>query len=165
MSNKNIQYLYWLNNILYINGYAKLYKGKIHKQISKKNKIYYSIKTRTFNFTSFNWIYNLFYENNIKKIPFNIELYLTPLAVAIWIMDDGSKDGSGLRISTNSFNYNDILILKEAIFKNFDIKCNIRIQNKTQYLLIIAAKDMYKLVNIIKPYMCDSMIYKLGKYI
>jgi hypothetical protein len=80
-------------------------------------------------------------------------------------MDDGSKDGSGLRISRNCFSYNEILILKDAIYKNFDIICKIRTQNKIQYLLIISAKDMSKLVNIIKPYMCDSMMYKLGKYI
>jgi hypothetical protein len=31
----------------------------------------------------------MFYKNGIKKIPSNIADYLTPLALAVWISDDG----------------------------------------------------------------------------
>lgn len=164
MSNKNISYLYWLNKIIYEQGYGKLYKGKINKQIGKKGKIYYSIKSRTYNFTSFNWIHDLFYYKNKKRIPICIQNYLTPLALAIWIMDDGSKYGSGLRISTNNFLLNEIEILKRTIKLNFNIECNIVKQYENQYILTFPAKEMKKLVDIIKPHMCESMNYKLGKY-
>ena len=38
------------------------------------------------------------YENNkrIKIVPKDIGLYMTPRALAFWIMDDGSKDSSGI---------------------------------------------------------------------
>jgi hypothetical protein len=40
-------------------------------------------------------IYDLFIVNGVKTIPANISYYLTPLALAVWSMDDGSKAGSG----------------------------------------------------------------------
>lgn len=33
----------------------------------------------------------------------DLEFYLTPLALAIWIMDDGCNVKSGIRIATNKF--------------------------------------------------------------
>ena len=90
---------------------------KILKQIGKNNKIYYSIKIRTWSFSSWNYIYNEFYTLKIKKVPSYEFLitHLTPLALAIWIMDDGSKDGSGLRISTNNFKKEDIFRLQKVL--------------------------------------------------
>jgi hypothetical protein len=42
----------WIHNILAINGYCNNDKPKINKQIGKNDKIYYSIKIRTWSFTS-----------------------------------------------------------------------------------------------------------------
>jgi ubiquinol-cytochrome c reductase cytochrome b subunit len=36
-------------------------------------------------------------------------IYLTPLALAIWIMDDGCRAGKGLKLSTNCFSYEENL--------------------------------------------------------
>src|SRR3989344_8289990 len=38
-------------------------------------------------------IYNLFYQNGKKIVPYNIkEIFTSPLSLAIWYMDDGSLD-------------------------------------------------------------------------
>jgi ubiquinol-cytochrome c reductase cytochrome b subunit len=115
-SAKNIEYIGWLQKLLSNQGYCNDKKIKLIKQIGKNNKIYYSIKIRTWSFSSWNYIYNEFYSSKIKIVPTYEFLitHLTPLALAIWIMDDGSKDGSGLRISTNCFKKEEILKLQKV---------------------------------------------------
>ena len=51
-------------------------------------KQYRRFEFNTSNFTSLGWINNLFYRKG-KKIPNYISEYLTPLALAVWIMEDG----------------------------------------------------------------------------
>jgi hypothetical protein len=49
-------------------------------------------------------------------------------------MDDGAKIGKGIKFSTNSFSYNDCLILIKALNNNFNIKASIQSAgNKDQY--------------------------------
>jgi hypothetical protein len=52
------------------------------------------IRFNTFTFSSFNWIHEVFYKENIKVVPLCIEQFLTAQSLAHWFMDDGyrSKD-------------------------------------------------------------------------
>jgi hypothetical protein len=53
-------------------------------------------------------------------------------------MDDGAKVGQGLKFSTNSFSYNDCLILVKALNSNFNIKASIQSAGtKDQYIIYI----------------------------
>lgn len=45
--------------------------------------------------------YRRFYESGIKTIP---ELELSPLTMAVWFMDDGSKSRSAVYLNTQQFN-------------------------------------------------------------
>nr|QJS52071.1 putative LAGLIDADG homing endonuclease [Stigeoclonium helveticum] len=94
----------WLQKFLYERGYCSDLIPKISKQINKKTgKTYYSIKIRTWSFSSFNYIYDLFYKNKQKIVPITICDFLTPLALAIWFMDNDSKHSAGVLLHTNSF--------------------------------------------------------------
>lgn len=56
----------------------------------------------TFCFRSLiHWIHELFY--SVEVVPANIANYLTPLTLAIWIMDDGLRMSSGLNLATQGF--------------------------------------------------------------
>jgi LAGLIDADG DNA endonuclease family. len=59
-------------------------------------------------------------------VPLITNKYLTPLSLAIWIMDDGCKVGSGLKLSTNSFAYSDCLFLIKLLFDKFNLKSSIQ---------------------------------------
>jgi hypothetical protein len=76
--------------------------------------------------TSFNWIHDAWYDNNKKVIPFCIKEYLTLMALAIWIMDNGSKVSHSLKLCTNSFRYYDCLLLINVWKDNFNLKCTIQ---------------------------------------
>jgi hypothetical protein len=61
-----------------------------------------------------NWIYDAFYsDKKIKKVPKDIDKYLTPLALAVWIMDDGMPVSVGLKIAEEN-----ILFLCNILKKN-----------------------------------------------
>jgi ubiquinol-cytochrome c reductase cytochrome b subunit len=54
------------------------------------------------------------------------------------VMDDGAKVGKGLKFSTNSFTYNECLILIKALNDNFDLKASIQLAgSNNQYIIYI----------------------------
>jgi len=98
-----------------------------------------------------------------KKIPSVISDYLTPLALAIWFMVDGSKINKTVRIATNCFTYEDIEFLSTILFKKYNLKCHPMSQGKGKsYILYFSTSSMSDFSNIVKPYMIPSMYYKLG---
>ena len=106
-----------------------------------------------------NYFHEKFYIDNKKVIPIDLlEKYYTPLAMSIHFMDDGSKVGnSGYMLHTCSF-------LKENIkeFMNFlKIKYNVETSLQTLNRLYIRKKSKEVFKKTVKPYICDSMLYKL----
>jgi len=69
----------------------------------------------------FNYLFNLFYVNKIKVIPTIIGFLLTPVSLAFWSMDDGSKAGSGFYLNTHSFTYDEHLLLKDVLLTKFNL--------------------------------------------
>ncbi|RYE15492.1 MAG: hypothetical protein EOP34_03045 [Rickettsiales bacterium] len=122
MSSRNVEYLMFLHKFYSTRNYALSNKPKLSKMIGKHNKVYYSSKFRTYSYSSFNYLYDMFYKEKVKIVPKNIHEYLTPLTLAIWIMDDGGCTNDGLRISTQSFTNKDITLLKDCLCKNFKFK-------------------------------------------
>jgi hypothetical protein len=104
----------------------------------------------------------IFYEEKRKKVPENIENLLTPLGLAVWIMDDGSRDKGCVRISTHSFSYSDQLKLQETLKAKFGIKCNIQ-KAKDKFWLWIKSESTSNLVRLVKPYFIPNMLYKLPR--
>lgn len=112
----------------------------------------------------FCYFYDLFYQNNKKIIPQNIKSFLTPLSLAIWYMDDGSQHivykRPVARFSTYCFLENDIDILIEAMKNNFNIICR-KVKSQKGIIVQICQSETEKLFKIIKPYILESMSYKI----
>lgn len=64
----------------------------------------------------------MFYENGKKFIPNNNHDYLTPLALAVWIMDDGGWTNYGVRIATNSYKLKDVESLSKILYSNYKLE-------------------------------------------
>jgi len=111
---------------------------------------------------SFNWKYDEWYINGKKCVPNNIDQYLTPLALAIWVMDDGAKVRKSLKFSTNSFTYDECMHLVTVLHKNFNLKASIQSAGaKDQYIIYILKESMNDLSSIISPYIIPEMKYKI----
>ncbi|CAN0549288.1 unnamed protein product, partial [Ectocarpus sp. 8 AP-2014] len=76
-------------------------------------------------------------------------------------MDDGCKLGKGLKLSTNSFKYKDLLYLVKILKDKYNLKSTIQKTGKIdQYNIYIRSESMPNLVKIVKPYIISSMKYK-----
>lgn len=117
---------------------------------------------RTVSHPGFNKYRRMFYDKNNGKI-ISSELFkiLNPRGLAIWIMDDGSKDGKCLRINSQSFSYPDNLLLKNILEGKFRIRTNIH-QDKGLFRLWIKSESMKRLRKIVLPFIVSSMFYKLS---
>jgi len=162
----NYPYLLWFHNYLSELGYCTNATPEITTRLGKKGKLIYKSRFRTYTFTSFNWIHDIFYKEGKKIIPQNILDYLSPLALAVWISDDGGKVSSGLKIATNNFSYDEVNILAKILRDKYNFKVSVvKAGALNQYNLYISKSSMYNLVEIIKPYLHHSMYYKLNGYI
>ena len=159
----HIEYLLYLHKMLSDLGYCNPKVPVATIRLGAKGKIRKIIRFSTWTYTSFNWIHDLWYKDKKKCVPECIGQYLTPLALAIWIMDDGAKVGKGLKFSTNSFTYNECLILVKALSDNFNIKASIQSTgSNNQYIIYIWKESMNDLVNIVSPYIIPEMKYKIN---
>jgi hypothetical protein len=100
----NAAYIHHLTNLFYNWGYTSYIIPKCIKKTESGNDKRSDLCIHRFNyrltlytFSSFIWIYDSFYikapENGVskKKVPEWIEEYITPIGLAHWIMQDGSR--------------------------------------------------------------------------
>ena len=157
----HLKYILYLHKLLSDFGYCNPKKPVITKRLDK-SKVRQITRFSTWTYTSFNWIHGLWYKDKIKRIPQCIGDYLTPLALAIWIMDDGAKVGKGLKFSTNSYTYNDCLLLIKVLYNKYNIKASIQSAGiKDQYIIYIWKESMEDLRKIVIPYIIPEMKYKI----
>jgi len=175
---KNSAYIHHLNILLYNLGYCSTVTPKlIVKSEAKVDKrldptlTRYNYRLTTHSFTSLLWIYNSFYYEvngtRIKKIPGWIGEFITPIGLAHWIMQDGSRQkNQGINIATNSFSFNDCLYLSKILNEKYGLKTSvIKAGHINQWKISIWKESMADLVLIVKPYIVDEMKYKFIGYI
>ena len=171
MSDKNAQYVFWLHRFFADRGYCSPTAPSIKRQIGKQNRVYFSIKFRTFSFKSLNWLHDSFYVKEggaalregsgaRKRVPTLIREVLTERALAVWIMDDGGRSGDGLKISTEGFSLDDHKVLQQAVCENFSLRPTIQ-RHTGKYLLYFKKSDFCALSSLVKPYTLPCMYYKL----
>ena len=175
---KNSAYIHHLNITLHNLGYCSTVTPKlIVKSESKNSKrldqtsIRYNYRLTTHSFTNLLWIYNSFYyEVNgtiTKKVPDWIGEYITPIGLAHWIMQDGSRQkNQGINIATNNFSYKDCVYLSKILTEKYGLKTSvIKAGVVDQWKISIWKQSMNDLVSIVKPYIVDEMKYKFIGYI
>lgn len=167
---KQYEYAMWKYNLLKRNG---IKVGKIQRAVTSngylKKTVQYRYGTTV---TMFNKVLRrVMYDGSSKKYVKKLLNRLTPQGLAIWFMDDGTilrrkykgvYKGFYLRISTycSSEQANEII-------SYFNEKWGIHPTKVCEhskgdlYTINFGAKEGKKLINIIKPYMCPSMMYKV----
>ena len=154
-------YMLYLHKLISELGYCNE-KLPIIKEKLDKGKVRKVMRFHTWTYTSFNEIHEKWYVDGKKRVPCDIDKYLTPLALSIWISDDGAKVSKGIKLCTNSFTYSECMNLVDVLYKNFNLKVSVQSAGaKDQYLLYIwkeSKKDLYKIVS---PYIIPEMKYKI----
>jgi ubiquinol-cytochrome c reductase cytochrome b subunit len=131
--------------------YAKI-KGKKYGQLI--------LETRTY--PVLNIIYKLFIDNDIKVIKYDMFHYLSPIALAYWIMSDGTSSQYGLTICTDNFTIKDNILLMNILKIRYDLNCSLH-NYAGRPRIYIKADSMNKLRTIVEPYIIPFSSYKLKK--
>jgi len=138
----------------------------LYSNLDKRtNKVYsnWSFKSRALPlFTEF---LHLFYKDGIKIIPSTIFHLLTPLALAHWLIQDGSfnKASGGCTLCTDSFTEEEVRILIGVLSTKYNLHCSLqKAPNKGQFRIYIFKRSMPTLRNLVLPFFHSSMLYKLG---
>jgi len=105
--------------------------------------------------------YFSFYKEDGKIIPrLLLEESYSAISFAFHIMDDGCRDRKSIRLSTECFSNDDQDWLIDFYKRKFDVTFT-RIKARTYFVLRSSYLSSEILRELIEPYFCDSMKYKL----
>lgn len=103
-----------------------------------------------------------FYLGSRKIVPLELlEEYLSPLALAVWIMDDGAADGKQLRINTQCFTAPECRWLTDLLMQKFGLRFSLNVDKRRQRLRC-ASGSMAELQRVVGRYILPELQYKLG---
>ncbi|MBI4135411.1 hypothetical protein HY477_01620 [Candidatus Uhrbacteria bacterium] len=125
-----------------------------------KGKPYRFCQFVTLTHPDFTDLHKVFYRGRKKVVPANIkELITDPLALAVWLMDDGAKAGAGMTIQTHSFFRNGVERLRKLLKDNFRLNAALR-KNKNRIILYIPKSEIPKLKMLVEEYILPEYRYK-----
>lgn len=129
-----------------------------------RNNYIHAIDFATDTHSVFNYYRKLFYKNNRKVVTKEILEQLSPRSLAIWICDDGSYDNTQgyIVLCTNAYTLEEHKLMKEFFKDKFGLNPTIGFRDGKYYFLRFKQDDSKKLIEIIKPFMPKSMLYKIG---
>ena len=164
-SEQQFDYLYWKINLL---NSLQVFKKKamVEDMVSIfNNKNFNQKRMRINNQKYLNIIGKWMYVNDVKTCKNVIKYIHSPLALAIWFMDDGGiyrrkrhhKDGTEYylkptsKLCTHNFSHEEQLLIKEHLQRTYGINAKICKDKKYEYLWF--NKEDTKIIwDLIKPY-------------
>lgn len=162
---EQLSYMQWkmdiLNNVSKCSIYPNKQKdGRVQYRLySRANPIYTKLHQR-------------FYAYGHKSVDEYLVKMITPLALSIMYMDDGTVGKANPKNWTNdtfylrlcNFDYANLFLIKKSLKIKFDLDWNINKHATKYYQLRLLNKHNEKFIEIIKPYIIPSMTYKLASY-
>ena len=120
----------------------------------------------------------MFYEDNLKIIPRNLDKYLTPLALATWYLSENKLSKKSKLIRIFNITIEDLKYLSYILKNKYNIETIIRLKGKKlafknvmaksecEYLegsLYIKNSSISTFSHIVKPHILPSLHYKLNR--
>lgn len=146
--------------------YWPVVKGMPYLDLGLRNSTFtYGLKFNTRQMSVFTTLYFDWYiqvgGKQIKVLPPIGELYhlITPVALAHWIMCDGTVHSSGLTICTDAFNPKEIGMLVNLLRVKFGLEATMHKRCR----IYIPSKSIPLLLSIIKPHLHSSMAHKIPR--
>ena len=126
-----------------------------------KDKRSYSVEIVTRAHPVLSFVYNLFHFGGTKGIHNDLIHYLSPQALAYWIMCDGAHLAGGVVLCTDSFTLPDTVKLINMLIIRYQLDPYLA-KSGSGPRIVIRAKDLDKLRAIVTPHMCQFSMYKLA---
>lgn len=102
--------------------------------------------------------YDSFFQERHKTIPDN--LILTPLSLAVWYMDDGSRCDTDIYLNSQQFTQEEQEKLVLLLFRQHKIQASLN-KDKEYKRIRIKKESVQKFMGTIFPYIIPTMKYKL----
>jgi hypothetical protein len=74
---------------------------------------------------------------------------------------DGAKWNKSIVLGTDSFSLREIIILMNVLKIRYDINCTLQGLSENKPRIYVLQESFPKLVSIVKPFLIQSMLYKL----
>ena len=103
-------------------------------------------------------IYRRFFVNGRKTIPH--ELFLDPLSLAVWFMDDGCKSYRAVYFNTQKFDMESQLRFISLFDREFGLRLTLN-KDKTYYRLRMSVASVESFRKLVEPHMIPQLLYKL----
>ena len=118
---------------------------------------YYKLVTRTN--PELMELYSIFYKGGRKTVPKQISKMLTPFAIGVWFMDDGSKSKNAVYFNTQAFSVSEQMLLVKAL-RRFYIVANIN-KDRSWFRLRVLRKCNKRFLELIGSHVLPEFSYKL----
>jgi len=130
--------------------------------IGKQNNIItHGVQFWTRSLPCFTKLHSSWYNQGVKIVPNDIYDYLTPVALAHWIMGDGSYHPAGLHLCTDSFSNQDVARLINVLILKYGLNCTMQGYKSGRPRIYIKTNSMAQLGVIVAPFMHPTMLYKI----
>jgi len=120
-------------------------------------RIAYRFTTRSL--PMFTKYHSWFYVNGKKRVPNDIDL--SPLSLAVWFMDDGTRIRSAFYLNTQQFTLSEQKILQDLLYKTFGLKSALN-RDKNYFRIRVSTESTKSMKKLIEPHMIPSLKYKLA---
>jgi len=167
-------YIHSLSLLLFEYGYCSSFVPKLVKKSegvndkrTDKSVTRFNYRLTLFTYTNLHWIYEGFYQKingvTVKRVPEWIAEYITPVGLAHWICQDGSRQkGQGILLSTNCFTKLDCIFLAKILKDKYGLKTSVvKTGYENQWKISIKKESMEQLVSIVSKHIVPSMQYKI----
>lgn len=157
---KQRDYVQWLYNI-----FSEWVPNGIYTK-NRKNGLK-SVGFTTQSHATFRFYGQQFYGKNRKRhVPVLIKKIITPISIAVWFMDDGSRKSlqhNTYNIHTLGYSKKDLEIMQDVLLKIFNIQTHLHKQKGKYYRIYILSESAKRFTDLIKKYISPirSMKHKL----
>lgn len=159
-SEKQKEYLFWL---------YEQFKEWVPQEPKKKTRTdgRISYEMVTVSHSAFRFYAHQYYVDKKKGIPRLVHRWLTPVALAIWFMDDGSIKSSKhktFNIHALGYSKKDLLRVQDVLERRFEITTALHKQRNNSWRIYIPSESVEEFVTLVYPTMkhVPSMLYKLN---
>lgn len=158
----------------YVDWKYKIFKNLVLSELRIRKFKAYGVERKNYCFSTLSigalrFYAHQFYENKRKIVPKLINRMLTPLALAVWFMDDGSIKSSqhrALVIHAQSFAKDDLERIIQVLKRKFNISAVLRKRKDgSGYVIYLLSETIKNFIDLTEPYILPSMKYKLGNTI
>lgn len=102
--------------------------------------------------------YERFYGSGRKQVPDDVDL--TPLTLAVWFMDDGSRSRRAVYLNTQQFDLESQYWLLDELWSRWEIAGSLN-RDKQDRRIRITVEGTKRLMELIEPLVLPGFRYKL----